>query len=518
MRTPGGAPVSGLDDDIVAALRESPGDPPPVDLYPNVVAGARRRRRHRLAATAVGSAVCVVVAIAVVPVLMRGGGSHVAPPAGASGAVAPTCAPSMESHLSPTRTPAGEGFVPGTPTSAVLCEYAAKDPNEMATAPLQQQVSLTPAQLGKTVLILHDLKPTNEAASCPAPVTERRLTFGYADGATVTLQIGCAMVWQSDRVHALLADPLRAWIDALLASVPDPSPSPSTSAFAPIAGGGTVLELDDAQHFTIVDLATGATKPVALPGIPGGPSLVATNPAGGWVVTYTPDENSQWNQASSQLAVVNAAGVWRPFGPVYASDTPITTLAVSPDGTRVAVALMQAFGGAPPASIVVMPTPGHVGPTQSWPVADDSANEIESLSWAPDGKRLTYIAGFQTGAGIGGDPITLDTSKPGKAPTKSSWNASSGCDVDGAAWLGSSGRFAVVRDCANPELVEVDASTGAPKGPPVSLTNAGCLGPELHSSLDGSRLLLARCSSVSLVIDGKLTSLGAHVIDAAWAG
>ena len=140
------------------------------------------------------------------------------------------------------------------------------------------------------------------------------------------------------------------------------------------------------------------------------------------------------------------------------------------------------------------------------------------LSWAPDGKRLTYIAGFQTGGGIGGDPVTLDTSKPGKAPTRSTWTHHA-CDGVGSAWLGTSGRFAIVDDCMPNALFRmVDASTGAAAGPIVQLPGRACLEAWLHPSSDGSRSLIAWCSGVYLVADGKVTSLGPHVRDAAWGG
>jgi hypothetical protein len=298
-------------------------------------------------------------------------------------------------------------------------------------------------------------------------------------------------------------------------------PTQSARPTAKVHGqSGVALVLDDTRHFRIEDLATNAIlHAVSVAGIPGGPSMITTNPSGGWVVTYTPDESPAWNGASARLAAVDVSGNAVTFGPTYSANTAVSGLAVSPDGTRVAIALFPDTG-ATKASIVVMPMPGHRGTTRSWPVADPVVNEMMSLSWAPDGQRLTYIAGVQTGGGIGGNPVTLDTTKAGSAPADSAWVSANGkCDPNGAAWLGSTGRFAVVRDCPpNGTFAEVDAATGAVTGVTALLPHYACLAAAIHPSSDGSKILISRCGQVDLVQDGMVTQLDSQIVDAAWAG
>jgi hypothetical protein len=87
------------------------------------------------------------------------------------------------------------------------------------------------------------------------------------------------------------------------------------------------------------------------------------------------------------------------------------------------------------------------------------------------------------------------------------------------AWLGASGKLAIVDDCSpNAVFRTVDAATGAPAGPTVQLPGHACLEATVHPSSDGSRSLVAWCSGVYLVADGKVTWLGPHVADAAWGG
>lgn len=257
--------------------------------------------------------------------------------------------------------------------------------------------------------------------------------------------------------------------------------------------------------------------PVALRGVPGGPSQLATNPAGGWVVSYTPQDVSKWSMAPARLALVDPSGSSTPFGATYPPSAAVTGLAVSPDGARVAVALMNAYG-ATPASITVMPLPGHSGAMQTWTADDADVNEIDDVSWAADGTRLTYIAGSQTGGGIGGDPVTLDTSVPGKAPTQPSWPTEY-CGGTAVSWLGLSGQLAVVRDCMGGAVFSVvDPKTGEPEGSSIDLPGHGCMQPEIHPAADGATSLVVWCGVAYLIKGDTATASGDHLTDAAWGG
>jgi len=121
--------MTGPDDEIIAALRSSPGDPPPSDVYARVATGVRRRRRRHIALSSAGVAACMVAALAVTPVLLRGHGSTPAPPSGTpsgplqSVAAPPMCASTLDAQPIDAPGPSGSGLVPGAPSSAALCEY-----------------------------------------------------------------------------------------------------------------------------------------------------------------------------------------------------------------------------------------------------------------------------------------------------------------------------------------------------------------------------------------------------------
>jgi hypothetical protein len=182
---------------------------------------------------------------------------------------------------------------------------------------------------------------------------------------------------------------------------------------------------------------------------------------------------------------------------------------------------MQTALDAPPAAIIVFPLPGHAGVERTWTFASRSyINEVGSLSWAPDGKRLSYIPGIETGGGIGGDPSTLDTSLPGTtAPDQTpSKPGKTNCFANGASWL-PSGAFVIVRDCEPAAtFVTVRASDGAPLSTPMTLPHGGCSTSVFHPSSVDERLLITRCQGVELVDGTALTLLPATIIDAAWPG
>jgi hypothetical protein len=283
-----------------------------------------------------------------------------------------------------------------------------------------------------------------------------------------------------------------------------------------------VLAIASDGGFRIEDLGSSAVlHTLSIATVSQGPSLIASAP-GGWVVSYAPAPASNGPPPAVRLALVATSGAVTPFGPTFPQSSPITGVAVSPDGTRVAIALMQVMPGATPAEIRIMAMPGHASPTRSWPVDDVDVNEMMSLSFAPDGRRLSYIAGSQTGAGIGGDPAILDTTTGAtQAPTRSSWldDANQQCVPDGASWLGTSGKFAVVVDCPpNGVIKTVDPMTGAPAGTDVALPQYACLDANIHPAADAHAMLISRCERVYLVTDGAVTALDSHIVDAAWAG
>jgi hypothetical protein len=293
------------------------------------------------------------------------------------------------------------------------------------------------------------------------------------------------------------------------------SSSFGTSAF------GVVLAIDDSGQFRIEDLGSAVVlHTLSIATVSQGPSLIASA-RGGWVVSYAPAPGNGGSPPAARLAFVATSGPVTPFGPTFPQSSPISGLAVSPDGTRVAIALMQVQPGATPAQIKVMAMPGHASPTRSWPVDDPDVNEMMSLSFAPDGRRLSYIAGSQTGAGIGGNPATLDTASDAThAPTASTWlgSTSEQCVPDGASWLGTSGKFAVVVDCPpNGVLKTVDPATGAPARTDVALPQYACLDANIHPAADASAMLISRCDRVYLLAGGAAIALDPHIVDAAWA-
>ena len=288
------------------------------------------------------------------------------------------------------------------------------------------------------------------------------------------------------------------------------------SPVPPAPPPGVVLGVDGQRQLSLAWPGTGhALQPLAIAGIPAGPSLIAANPAGGWVVTYTPDRGAAYDQARYALATVDPDGTAHPFGPTFPSTEPITGLAVSPDGTRVALALMHATDGRP-AELRVLPLPGHAAAPHIWTLANP-ANEAISLSWAPGGRQLSYIAGSQTGGGIAGPPSVLDTTGSGStAPSTSSWSTGNTCQPTAAGWLPDGG-FAVVQLCeGRTEYREVDPATGRPTAPAVAIPEVGCLAESLH--LTSAGVLVGVCNHVYWIADGTVSLLPGNLSDAALPG
>jgi hypothetical protein len=151
--------MTGPDDEIIAALRSSPGDPPPSDVYARVATRVRRRRHRHIALSSAGAAACMVAALAVTPVLLRGHGSTPAPPSGPSSgpvqsvAAPPVCASTLDAQPSDGSVLGGSALVPGAPSSAALCEYDRVD----QPSSLKRHAQLDSAQLEKMLAIVGEL-------------------------------------------------------------------------------------------------------------------------------------------------------------------------------------------------------------------------------------------------------------------------------------------------------------------------------------------------------------------------
>ena len=312
---------------------------------------------------------------------------------------------------------------------------------------------------------------------------------------------------------------------------PSKTTTPAQTALPPAGSGQLILGLNGNGQFVMT--RTGADSPaVPVPGLPpvaNGPTRIATDPAGGWVVTY-----SAGSQAA-RLAVVTTNGRRYDFGPVFTGRN-VNSVAVSPDGSRVAVALSPASGsatsGAGTAAIEVLPTPGHAAGTRTWTIPAPE-NWVDNLSWAPNGEELAYAVGFQTGGGIDGYPVTLDTAAPGSvAPTQTGWPhvgkgastaaGTAACPPDVGAWLGTKGQFAALEECdkSRTEILQpAAASNGKPAGPAVTIPGAqpGCGAGALESGPSGNPILITYCY-VYLDDHGRISRLPGGLTAAALSG
>jgi len=307
-----------------------------------------------------------------------------------------------------------------------------------------------------------------------------------------------------------------------------PQAGPSTTGRAslllpPPGAGQLILALDSAHRYVMTRL--GATSaPVQVPGlkaVAGAPPVLATNPAGGWVVTLAGRERGM-RVAPARLAIVMSTGRSVPFGPKFIHAT-VTSAAVSVDGSRVAVALAGQSGRA---KIEVMPLPGHPGTRRSWSVPSAQADLVTGLSWSPDGRHLSYIAGQRAVTSIAGSPVTMDTAVSELSmPVFTRWplalNADLTCVPVAMAWLGRTGRYVLLEECASTGTVVLqtaDASTGAAAGQPLVVTHhVGCGPAALDPSASGSRILISYCG-IYLDDHGTLTRAPGRLTAAALRG
>jgi hypothetical protein len=294
-------------------------------------------------------------------------------------------------------------------------------------------------------------------------------------------------------------------------------------ALPPPGGGQLILALDSAHRFVMTRIGS-ASAPVLvarLTAVAGAPAVLATNPAGGWVVTLASRSQARHVQGA-RLALVVASGHSVQFGPLF-RQAAVTSAAVSQDGSRVAVAVAAQAGGA---RIEVLPLPGHRAARQNWSVSAAQADLITGLSWSPDGRHLSYLAGQAAAQGMPGTPAILDTAaRVATVPKLASWplamKTGVACVPRAAAWLGTSGRYAVLSECTSTGEVVLqtsDTRTGAAVGNPLVVSHRiGCGGATLNSNAAGSVVLISYCG-IHIDDRGALSSEPATLTAAALSG
>jgi hypothetical protein len=311
----------------------------------------------------------------------------------------------------------------------------------------------------------------------------------------------------------------------------------------PAGTGPLLLSLQEVQgqnpYWDLVMARIASTaRPVTLPSPPAWAdpaARIATDPAGGWVISYAMTRANALGQASERLATVSSSGQVRPFGPTYGTDLTVTALAVRPDGSAVAVALDDPYSRDKPAQIELVPLPGHRGTVRIWRLATASsvATMAESLSWAPGGTMLTYIPGSDgTGGGFAGDgAATLNAAVPGAiAPSTSAWppfrKKPGQCALRAGAWQLSTGLYIALEQCTGGDVVVVAANykTGADEGAATRLTGGpggpyyGCGQPLLDPAPSGNEILVSGCG-LYLYSAGHVTAVPGPLAGAtSWGG
>jgi hypothetical protein len=331
--------------------------------------------------------------------------------------------------------------------------------------------------------------------------------------ATVTAVV-CSLAVAVAVPYLATRDPGRS---TQLTTRPSPPPAGSLDDEPAVRAAGIVLGLNGMGQLVRAWPGTDRQPvPLSVQAIPGGPSLITTDPTGGWVVTFTPESHPQYGDATQRLAFVSTDGTVEPFGPTFAGSDAITGLAFSPDGGSVAIAVFHT-STAKPAEIWVFSGAEHQART--WVADKPGVNEIISLSWNQAGTQLAYIAGFQTGAGIAANPSFLDVTRPGRsAPTDSPWRQRK-CAPDAASWL-QHDRFAVISNCGRDGSVlqTVNPHSGEPIGSPQTVGGFGCLGGWLHPADNTDDVLVSACDALYVLHDGTLSKLHDDLRDAAWPG
>jgi hypothetical protein len=256
-------------------------------------------------------------------------------------------------------------------------------------------------------------------------------------------------------------------------------------------------------------------------------SLAATNPAGGWVVTYAAGPARGDTSQPERLATVSTAGRVHAFGPVFPV-AELTGIAVRPDGSAVAVAVSATPVSTDgcrckAAEIMLLPLPGHPVRGRTWILASATKTMAMDLSWAPGGIRLTYQPGAsEYGGGFtGSGAVTLDTAQAGAvAPAITAWppfRKGGSCNMIGGTWAGR--QYLALEACGHVERTELrpaNSDTGAALGPPVTVQGWGCAAPAF-SVAAGGQVLVSYCG-VQARNGSAFGSVPGSLAQAAWAG
>jgi hypothetical protein len=272
---------------------------------------------------------------------------------------------------------------------------------------------------------------------------------------------------------------------------------------------------------------TGAVPVEGLRAVVANQSLIATSPAGGWVVTEGIGPPDQLNSQAERLAAVSVTGAVRPFGPVFTRRQNITSIAVRPDGTAVAVAVLRVTPAGclcSAAQIKLVPMPGQRAVIRTWTLATATSTIVQDLSWATGGTELTYLpGGDQTGGGFSTrGPVTFSTAQRGStAPDVSDWpgysKAPGTCNVNGGTWAGR--RYLALEGCTGGQeiLLPVNPRTGARAGRPVQVSGWACPAPQFSAAAGGGPLVISFCGP-QLESRGRFRLLPGSLVLAAYAG
>jgi len=294
----------------------------------------------------------------------------------------------------------------------------------------------------------------------------------------------------------------------------------------PAGTGRLLLGVTASGSFEIGRLGESALEPIrGLRPLAAWHSLVTTDPAGGWVVTYAAGPVRDIRQPE-RLATVSPTGQVHAFGPVFPV-AEITGIAVRPDGSAVAVAVSATPVSTDrcrckAAQIMLVPLPGHAVAGRTWTLASPTRTMAEDLSWAPGGTRLTYQPGANEYGGgfIGTGAVTLDTAERGTvAPAQTNWPAFSKhhCNMIGGTWAGS--QYLALEACGQDlrtELVPASVDAGAFLGAPVLVQGWGCPPPAFSVAADG-QVLLSYCG-VQERNGASYSYLRGPLTQVAWAG